>query len=279
MNTDTRTDPLEHDPDMLRSQRLVRRTGRRALHETARMHLGFFVLGLICLLVSLLAFVLRAVLPRVLSKRIGRQLVTASARVYLRFLVLMGACLFDLSELDALQGMPAMVIAPNHPSLLDAVMILSRLPGTTCIMKADIVNSVVFGVGARLAGYIRNTPLRTMVQLGVSDLHQGSHLLLFPEGTRTRRFPVGAMQGTTGLIAKNAGVSVQTVFIETDSGFLGKGWSLMWTPEMPITYRIRLGKRFDPPQHTAKFVRELEDYFQSHLIDAQLPDYPIKSPA
>lgn len=269
---------MEHDPDIVRIRRRTLQTGRRALHETARMHLGFLVLGLICLLVSLLAFVLRAVLPRAVSKRLGRRLVTVTARAYLRFLVVMGACRFDLSELDALRDMPAMVIAPNHPSLLDAVMILSRLPDAACIMKAEIVNSVFFGVGARLAGYIRNTPLRTMVQLAVADLHQGSHLLLFPEGTRTRRFPVGAMQGTTGLIAKNAGVPVQTVFIETDSGFLGKGWSLMWTPKMPITYRIRLGKRFDPPQHTAQFVRELEAYFQSQLINAQLPDFPVKPP-
>ena len=146
-------------------------------------------------------------------------------------------------------------------------------------MKADIVNSVFFGAGARLAGYIRNTPLRTMVQLSVADLRQGSHLLLFPEGTRTTRFPVGALQGTTGLIAKNAGVPVQTVFIETNSGFLGKGWSLLWTPTMPITYRVRLGKRFDPPRHTAQFVSELEQYFLTELAHAQLPDFPVKAPS
>ena len=253
--------------------------GRRALHETIRLHLGFLLLGLICLIVTVLAFPIRALLPRVLSKRIGRRLVTALARGYLRLLVLMGACRFDLSALDALQGEPAMIIAPNHPSLLDAVMILSRLPGAGCIMKAELVNNVFFGAGARLTGYIRNTPLRTMVQLAVTDLHQGSHLLLFPEGTRTRRFPVGALQGTTGLIAKNAGVAVQTVFIETDSGFLGKGWSLLWTPRMPITYSVRLGKRFDPPLHTATFVRELEDYFQAELAHAQLPAFPITTPS
>ena len=274
-----RTDSMDHESDLVLAGHRVLHPGRRALHETIRLHLGFFVLGLICLVVSLLAFALRAVLPRVLSKRIGRKILTATARAYLRFLTLMGACRFDLAELDALQGAPAMVIAPNHPCLLDAVMILSRLPGTGCIMKADIVNSVFFGAGARLTGYIRNTPLRTMVQLGVEDLHQGSHLLLFPEGTRTTRFPVGAMQGTTGLIAKNAGVPVQTVFIETNSGFLGKGWSLLWTPKMPITYRVRLGKRFDPPQHTARFVKELEQYFQSELAHAQLPAFPVKPPA
>ncbi|MDW5443351.1 lysophospholipid acyltransferase family protein [Polaromonas sp. SM01] len=269
---------MDYKPHALLKKSLKLHARHKSLHDTLRMHLGFVVLGVICLAVTLLAFPMRAILPRVLSKRLGRKLVTATTRAYLRFLVLMGACRFDLSELDTLRDGPPMVIAPNHPSLLDAVMILSRLPNATCIMKAELVNSVFYGAGARLAGYIRNTPLRTMVQLGVDDLRKGSHLLLFPEGTRTTRFPVGPMQGTTGLIAKNAGVPVQTVFIETDSGFLGKGWSLLWTPAMPITYKLRLGKRFDPPRHTAQFVSELEQYFESELAHAQLPDFPIKPP-
>jgi 1-acyl-sn-glycerol-3-phosphate acyltransferase len=250
---------------------------RPALHETIRLHLGYLLLAVICLAISLLALPMR-VLPREARQRLGRRLIAASARTYLRLLVLMGACRFDLADLDALRDAPPMVIAPNHPCLLDAVMILSALPGATCIMKADIVNSLFFGAAARVAGYIRNTPLRTMVQSAVADLRQGSHVLLFPEGTRTTRFPVGSLQGTTGLVAKHAGVPVQTVFIETDSGFLGKGWSLLWTPRMPITYRIRLGRRFDPPSHTAQFVGELEQYFQSELAHAQLPDFPVSRP-
>ena len=250
----------------------------RAVYGAVRLHLGFAVLGVLCLGFSLMALVMFAVSPRVASRRIGRKLIARLFQFYLRLLVLMGACQFDLTELDALNGGPAMIIAPNHPSLLDAVMILSRLPDAACIMKADIVNSVFFGAGARLAGYIRNTPLRTMVQLAVADLRQGSLLLLFPEGTRTKRFPVGPMQGTAGLIAKHAGVPVQTVFIETNSGFLGKGWSVLWIPKMPITYRIRLGKRFDPPRHTAHFASELEQYFLSELAHAQLPDFPLSAP-
>ena len=253
-------------------------TVRRTLIDPLRLHLGFLLLGLLCVGYSLVALPMFAFVPRVQSKRVGRKLIASVFRLYLRLLVAIGACRFDLSELDALRGGPAMIIAPNHPSLLDAVMILSRLPDAACIMKADIVNSVFFGAGARLAGYIRNTPLRTMVQLAVADLHQGSHLLLFPEGTRTRRFPVGAMQGTAGLIAKYASVPVQTVFIETDSGFLGKGWSVLWTPKMPITYRVRLGKRFDPPRHAAHFAGELEQYFLSELAHAQLPEFPVSAP-
>lgn len=268
---------MENKPNVDMNERVIPQT-RGAWHETVRMHLGFLLLGVMCLAASLLALPLRVVLPRALSKRTGRQLIAVVFRVYLRLLEFMGVCRLDLAALDALRAGPAMVVAPNHPSLLDAVMILSRLPTTVCIMKAELVNSVFFGAGSRLAGYIRNTPLRAMVQAAVDDLSQGNHLLLFPEGTRTTRFPVNAMQGTAGLIAKKAGVPVQTVFIETDSGFLGKGWSVLWTPKMPITYRIRLGKRFDPPQHTADFARQLEQYFQSELVHAQLPDFPVSAP-
>ena len=255
-------------------ERLASSGRRPVLHETIRLLAGYLLLGLVCLAISLLALPMR-LLPRPTRRRLGRSLIGASARSYLRLLVLMGAARFDLAGLEALRDAPPMVVAPNHPCLLDAVMILSALPGATCIMKADIVNSLFFGAAARVAGYIRNTPLRTMLQSAIADLHQGSHVLLFPEGTRTTCFPVGPLQGTTGLVAKHAGVPVQTVFIETDSGFLGKGWSLLWTPRMPITYRIRLGRRFGPPGHTAAFVAELEQYFQSELAHAQLPDFPV----
>lgn len=250
----------------------------RTAHERVRMYLGLALLGLLSFLFSFLALIMLLVLPRTLGQRVGRLQIAWLLRVYLYMLSLMGACRFDLTALDALRQAPAMIIAPNHPSLLDALMIFSRLPETTCVMKADIVNSIFFGASARLAGYIRNTPLRTMVQLAVTDLHQGRHLLLFPEGTRSTRSPIGPLQGTTGLIAKHAGVAVQTVFIETDSGFLGKGWSMLWTPKLPITYRIRLGKRFEPPLHTAHFASELEQYFLSELAHAELPDFPVSEP-
>jgi 1-acyl-sn-glycerol-3-phosphate acyltransferase len=265
---------MQTEPNAVLINPSVPHAGRRAWHETVRLHLGFTLLGVLCLGYSLLAIPLRLLLPRSLGKRIGRRCISGIFRVYLRVLVWMRACRFDLAELDALKDCPAMVIAPNHPSLLDAVMILSRLPDAACIMKADIVNSVFFGSGSRLAGYIRNMPLRTMVQLAVADLRQGSHLLLFPEGTRTSRFPVNPLQGTTGLVARRAGVPVQTVFIETNSRFLGKGWSVLWTPEMPITYRIRLGRRFEPPQHLADFALELEQYFHSELTHGQPPGTP-----
>ena len=68
-------------------------------------------------------------------------------------------------------------------------------------------------------------------------------LLLFPEGTRTTRAPINPLVRQRRLIAKRAGVPVQTLVIETDSPFLSKGWPLFRRPTLPITYRVRLGRR------------------------------------
>ncbi len=214
---------------------------------------------------SLLAVPLYWVLPARPGQRIGRRAIHHGFRIYLRSLQLTGACRFELAALDALIGQPPMIIAPNHPSLLDALMVLSRLPDLACIAKGDILDNLFLGAGARLARYIRNDTAHQMIQLAVADLKAGNSLLLFPEGTRTNPPPIGRVNGAIGLTAKLANVPVQTVLIETRSGFLSKGWPLFRRPEMPVVMRVRLGRRFAPPVDVHGFSEELEDYFRACL--------------
>lgn len=247
-----------------------------ALRDAVRLRLGLGLLALLSLGWSLLALPLRYLLPRAPGHWLGRHGASATFRLYLRLLTWIGACRFDLRALDALRDQPACIIAPNHPSLLDAVMIISRVPHVACIMKAELMHNVLFGAGARLARYIRNDSLYAMVQRAVAEVRGGSHLLLFPEGTRTTRAPVNTLQGTAGLIAKYARAPVQTVFIETtDAAFLGKESALFRRTPMPVNYVIRLGRRFDPPHNVAAFAQELEQYFKAEL--ARVPFAPQPS--
>ena len=172
---------------------------------------------------------------------------------------------FDLDALDYLRDQSPLIIAPNHPCMLDAVMIISRLPNVACVLKAELMNNFFLGLGARLARYIRNEPVRTMVRLATRDFKCDSQLLLFPEGTRTTAPTINPLQGSVGLISHYAQVPVQTILIETNSKYLSKGWPLFRKPPMPIHYRVRLGRRFDPPQNTQEFKRELEHYFAQEL--------------
>ncbi len=67
------------------------------------------------------------------------------------------------------------------------------------------------------------------------------------------------------MIAQRAHAPVQTVFIETSSPFLGKGWSLFRKPAFPLEYRVRLGRRFEAGADTRDFVCELERYYSQEL--------------
>jgi 1-acyl-sn-glycerol-3-phosphate acyltransferase len=178
-------------------------------------------------------------------------------------------------------GAGPLIIAPNHPSLLDAVMILSRLPDLGCVMKAELMDNILFGSAARLARFIRNDSSHGMIKQSVRELGRGSHLLLFPEGTRTTHMPVNRFKGSVALIAKKSGVPVQTVIIETNSQFLGKDWPLCRRPTFPLRYRARLGRCFLPSGNVRAFSIELEHYFAEELKPSAvrhpngLPSRPI----
>lgn len=239
-----------------------------AFYDYLVLYLGLAWLGVLCLGWTLITIILYPILPRLQARRLGRLGIMTGFRIYLSTLSLSQRCTFDLSALDALRDEVPLIIAPNHPSLLDAVMVISRLPNVACIMKAELMGNMFLGAGSRFASYIRNEPVRKMMSLAAEDLKNNSHLLLFPEGTRTVGGAISPFTGCVGLIAQRAGVPVQTVFIETNTDYLSKGWPLFRKPAMPIYYRIRLGRRFDPPQDGHRFIAELEEYFAKELAPA-----------
>jgi len=268
----------------------VRRTGlimRAAwcvllsVYDHLVLYCGLVLLGLLCLAWTPIAIMVYPLLSERRGRALGRYVIMAAFRLYLASLSLSRRFSFDVEALDVLRDAPPMIIAPNHPCLLDAVLVISRLPNVACVLKADLMNNIFLGAGARLARFIRNEPVRRMVRLGIQDFNCGSHLLLFPEGTRTTKTPVNPFKGSIGLIACHAQVPVQTVLIETDSKYLSKGWPLFRKPKMPIHYRVRLGRRFDPPQNTQQFMAELEHYFAQELIQgsAFYPDGSLPAQA
>lgn len=229
------------------------------------MGLGLGVLALICLAWLPVAALLHPILPRRAGQRIGRFAIMAGFRGYLGFLQMFCACRFDLEPLDALRRDAPLILVANHPSLLDVVMIVSRLPNAVCVMKSALLDNLLFGAAARLARYIRNDAPLGMILKAREELRRGAQLLIFPEGTRTRSFPVGPCLPGAGMIAERSGVPVQSLLIEMSSPYLGKAWRLSRPPELPLRCRIRIGRRFAPPADALAFAAELEAHFRGEL--------------
>src|SRR5882724_12819245 len=164
----------------------------RALRDYAMLYGSLLVFALICLTWTLAALPLYLLLPRRAGATIGRRGISGGFRLYAWWLASIRAYHLDLGAIDALRDGPALILAPNHPSMIDAILIVTRHPQVICVMKSELMNNVLLGAGARLVRYIRNHPPRRMVRDSMEELRHGGVLLLFPEGTRTIYPPVNA---------------------------------------------------------------------------------------
>jgi 1-acyl-sn-glycerol-3-phosphate acyltransferase len=253
------------------------KTMSQALCAYVVLYTSLLVLALICLSWSLLTLPLYLLLPRQAAKSVGRHAIMAGFRLYGYWLTLVGVYQFDLSALDTLRDGPALILAPNHPSLIDAILILTRHPNLACVLKSSLMDNILFGPGARLARYINNSSPLRMVREAVADLKDGGTLLLFPEGTRSTRSPIGELKKSIGVIARQAQVPVQTLIIDVDSPFLSKARGLWARPSFPVVYRVRLGRRFDPPQDVDAFMAELERHYRSELQGSRVAQWISRS--
>jgi 1-acyl-sn-glycerol-3-phosphate acyltransferase len=240
----------------------------KTAYEYFALYSSLTLLAVICLTWSVFALPLYYLLPEGIGTSIGRRGIMTGFRLYAWSLRVTGAYRMDLRDIDSLRDGPPLILAPNHPCLIDALLILTRHPNIVCVMKAQLMRNAFLGAGSRLARYVPNESSRQMVKESVAHLGRGGVLLLFPEGTRTTRAPINPLVASVGLISKHAKVPVQTLVIETDSPFLSKGWSLFRRPALPIVYRVRLGKRFDPPEDVAAFTAELDGYYRQALTGA-----------
>ena len=245
----------------------------RVVYDWPMFYLCLVVLGAFQLGWLVVAGAIRHAVSEGRSIRIGRHCVSLLYRCCFRVTGALGILRVDATALDALDPDEAMILAPNHPSVMDAPILISRLEKLNCIMKASVLDNPLLGAGARLAGYISNDGPKRMLRLSVAELTGGGQLIIFPEGTRTLRGPVNDFKCGFAAMARMTGVPIQTVFIETDTPFLSKGWPVLRKPpRLPMHFTVRVGQRFEVGDDVNAFVSSLQRYFVDELADAALGD-------
>ena len=230
------------------------------------------MLGLMSIGWNAIAIVLYPLLPRETGQRVGRAGIAFGYRIFWAAARASGLLRMEAQALRALADERGLVIVANHPSLLDALMLVAQLPRSFCVMKASLMRNPFLGPGALLARYSRNDCARTMVRQAVADLRAGGQLVMFPEGTRTTSATLNPFHGGFALIARRANVPVQTVFIDTTSPYLGKGWPIWKLPPRPVEFSLRIGRRFEPGPDLDGWVKDIERYMAANV--RQMPLHP-----
>jgi 1-acyl-sn-glycerol-3-phosphate acyltransferase len=220
-------------------------------------------------LLTLVGGLLHLILSQSAGEKTGQSLIHWLFRSFVVYLRLSDLVRVDSRALDELADRRAAIIAPNHTSLWDVVFLIARLPRITCVMKHSILKNPVLGGGARLAGYIPNHNDRQVIRAAVEELGRGGNLLMFPEGTRTRRDArwINPLRGGCGVIATRSGAPVIPVFIRSDTRYLEKGWPLIRRPVFPIRMRLDPGEPLVPREGESSrdFTARLEQTFEREL--------------
>jgi 1-acyl-sn-glycerol-3-phosphate acyltransferase len=166
------------------------------------------------------------------------------------------------------------VYIANHPTLVDAPMLLARLPDTICIFKPALLRNPVIGPPAIMAGYVAGEPGVDLVREIAEKVKSGRSLLVFPEGTRTGPgLTLGPIKPGFALIAARAQAPVQLVVIRSTPDLVtrGRAW---WRPPavQPSTVEFTLERRweYDPNRSPTQLAQEVEQ----HLLNVLPPASP-----
>jgi 1-acyl-sn-glycerol-3-phosphate acyltransferase len=203
------------------------------------------LLGSISLAWNLVAMLLYPVLPARVGRSLGRRVIAFAYRSFWATASAIGMMRIDANCLDALRDERGVIFVANHPTMLDALLLVARLPRSACIMKADLMRNIFLGAGARLARYIRNDSARTMVRLAVDDLKDGGQLVIFPEGTRTVPGRALQMQRAAANIALRGARVLTPVFIECEPPTLSKHEPWYRIPARRAHFTLRVGAELD----------------------------------
>lgn len=221
-------------------------------------------------LISLSRLVSKLFLNRKRHRELGQSFLGLAFKLYVGFLETVGIIRIFDDELKAVKDVDGpLIIASNHPAIWDALLLIRRFGRVSCVMKTKLLSNPLLGGGARFAGFIASSPRMETIRVAKERLEEGGRLLLFPEGTRTRKESgvINVFRPGLAMLAQQSGAQVLPVFISTNSRYLEKGCPIWKMPELPISISIRVGEAviIEPDEGIRDFTERLEGIFKRAL--------------
>ena len=236
--------------------------------------IAFSLFGIGGAVMPLLALPVFYLLPGGLTERQvrTRKLVHWTFRLFIQIMRLLGILSWEINGLDKLQRTGVLVLA-NHPTLLDVVFLISFIPNADCIVKSRLMKNPAMRGFVTLTGYITNDSADTLIDNAKSSLEQGSTLIIFPEGTRTKPGQDIMLQRGAANIVVRSGIVPTPVIIECTPLTLSKQHKWYHIPERKfhLSFRVLNDINIDsfmvlnPSLGARHLTHYLENFFRTKL--------------
>ncbi len=187
--------------------------------------LSFLLFGVGGLVLGLVVFPLLNLLVRDDHdrRRIARNTIGNAFAGFVGFMRWVGVLRYEITGLDRIDSLDHTLIIANHPSLIDVVFLSAMFRQADCVVKAALWRNPFTRGPVSAADYIPNTDPVEVVEECVRRLQAGRHVILFPEGTRTKPNQQPDFKRGAAAIALRANASVLPVAIDICPTTLTKG--------------------------------------------------------
>jgi 1-acyl-sn-glycerol-3-phosphate acyltransferase len=164
-----------------------------------------------------------------------------ATRLYVWVIQILGICRIRCHGLERLRE-PGQLVVANHPTLLDAIVLMAHMPQTDCVVKERYFHDRYVGRTAHGAGYIPSTDGPSLVAECAKRIMDGRSLIIFPEGTRSPANGLGPLARGAAHVALRACRDPLPVTIDCQPATLFHGQKWWEVPDRRFTLTIRVGE-------------------------------------
>ncbi len=146
-------------------------------------------------------------------KRAARRFISAMFRFFTWYMSFLHGSRFKTSDDAAFKNLGGCIVAANHPSLLDVVVLISRIPHADCIVNASLSGKNIVHVITRALYISNNLPYPELIEKCRKSLSEGNTLIIFPEGTRSLPSGQNPFKKGAARVALATGCPIVPVFM------------------------------------------------------------------
>ena len=168
------------------------------------------------------------------------------------------------------------LVLANHPSLIDIIILISIFNNPDCVIKTALLyNPCTMGI-LRFAGFIRNEEGLKLIEKAIQSIENGNNLIVFPEGTRTKKIGGLSFKRGASNIAIHGKLTIAPVLIATSVPVLQKGDKWYDVPNTRPVFSITALNTIQVEQiiscdgdltlKSRNLTRYLEHFFKNELV-------------
>jgi len=247
------------------------------IYRIAGKLFSFFVFGLGSLVLATIAFPVMCLVlhPRERFRKHGRRLVSSAFKLFVFIMHFIGVLNLEVDDRKKYRNLSSKIVVANHPSLIDVIVLISLIPNADCIVNGYVDDIFIVREIVRHLYILNSIDLDIILRSCDESLKQGNCLIIFPEGTRTRRSGKIILKKGAARVALYSGCNIVPVHIGgTDKYGLGKEDKMFsFNTRDRWVYSLNMGSEISPEKYrdlsAPKAVRAITREMATFLFPAK----------